>query len=547
MLRCFAIMPYGGLDEAKRKHYQGVYQSIIAAAAAKAGCDVRRSDIAGEPGNITHDIIRDLAEADVVIADLTESNANVFFELGIRHVFRKSGTVHVVDKNSALPFDVRQYRTIPYSTDLAELPEVVDAIAAAIAKRQAQPTRSDNPVHDALPSLPINVRSIGEDAMRDQVEALQQQVDALQAERDLLQKKVTLLDPAGTVGTIDRDVDVDAILDEADEIMKSTGEHVLLKLTSAADSGGTDAFVRTLRQVLRSPFLHENDFVHVAKMCTRLGLQQHTLAVFEVARRRFPANEDFVLALADSYDDSPSPDLKERGRLLLESYLGVRHTDGGPMVGAAPKPKALHAAGILFNAYFHQGKLDWVLSVADSAEKVLGADSRLVRNKARALAELGRREEAEAEFKRALTIDPNDDTTHAFYSDFLDDLGRFMESYEEHEEAVFADPNDGSRFSNLGIHILNRGLVRTSDASIVGPLPRKERVRFALPLFLRSLEDEDRSGLLRPHVLSVLVRADAVAEAQAVSEGRRPDGAYDTAPLDYIEAEIRRRQDVSQR
>lgn len=541
MPRCFVIMPYGGDEEERRKHFQGVFQSIIAPAAAKAGFEVKRSDIAGEPGNITHDIVRDLAEADVVVADLTEGNANVFFELGIRHVFRKSGTVHIVDKATALPFDVRQYRAIAYSTDLAELPDVIDAIAAAMLKGRQHPSRSDNPVHDAIPSLPIDVRSIGEGAVKEQLEELHRQVDELQAERDVLEGRLAQLDPSGTVGLSNTEVDVDAILDEADHIMQSTGEHALLKLTSAQESGGTEAFVKSLREILRSPYLEPNDFVHIATMCKRLGLQEHTRAVFEVALRRFPGEEDFVLALADSYDDSPNPEIKERGRLLLESLLDVTHTDGGPTMGESPKPKALAAAGLLFNAYFHDAKPEWVLSLATSAERVLGGESTLVRNKARALADMGRPEEAESEFKRALDIDPSDDTAHAFYSDFLDDQGRYEESYTEHEEAIYGDPEDGMRFSNLAIHVLNRGLVRDHSGKVAGPVSRKERLRCAIPLFLRALRDADRASILRPRIMSVLVRADAVPEAQALSEAREPDGDYDTTTVDHIDNELAQR------
>src|SRR5215207_2752710 len=96
---CFVIMPYGGKDEQRRKHYLGVYQGIIQPAATEVGLEPKRSDIAGQPGNITRDIVEDLATAEVVIADLSEGNPNVLFELGIRHVLRKSGTIHIVNRD----------------------------------------------------------------------------------------------------------------------------------------------------------------------------------------------------------------------------------------------------------------------------------------------------------------------------------------------------------------------------------------------------------------------------------------------------------------
>src|ERR1041385_355095 len=191
MNRCFVIMPYGGSDEKLHRHYAGVYQSIILPAASKAGYDVKRSDIANEPGNITHDIIRDLSEADIVIADLTAANANVFFELGVRHAMRKSGTVHIIDQNHQVPFDIRDYRAITYSTELADLPGVIDQIVAAIRKREDQLTRSDNPVHDALPTLPVDIRITGDEALKNELQKLQDMVSALQTEKENLLSKLS--------------------------------------------------------------------------------------------------------------------------------------------------------------------------------------------------------------------------------------------------------------------------------------------------------------------------------------------------------------------
>jgi hypothetical protein len=139
MKKCFVIMPYGGNDEKAQKLFAGVYQTIVSAAARNAGYEPERSDIAGEPGNVTHDVIRDLAESEIVVADLTTGNPNVFFELGIRHVFRKSGTVHIVNGAQSLPFDVSQYRAIKYSpTELADIPEAIKSIEDAIRKRELQ-------------------------------------------------------------------------------------------------------------------------------------------------------------------------------------------------------------------------------------------------------------------------------------------------------------------------------------------------------------------------------------------------------------------------
>jgi uncharacterized protein (TIGR02996 family) len=534
---CFVIMPYGGSDERLQRHFSGVYQSIIVPAAVKAGYDVKRSDITGEPGNITQDIIRDLADADIVIADLTGANANVFFELGIRHVLRKSGTVHIIDENHQMPFDIRQYRAIEYTTELADLPAVIDQIVSSINKRASQPGRPDNPVHDALPGLPIDIRSIGDQALRDQILQMQETVATLQAEKESIQAKLSEIDPGGTLQDNINDIDVDEILTQADEIMKSTGEHVLLRLKASLEAGGNEAFVKELRKVLKSQYLSINDYLEIARICSRLGLLEHRRAALEVARRRYPFDGDILLNLADAYDDSANPTIQERGRLLIEEYLGIEHKDAGPEI-LAPKEleNARRALLVLFNMYNRTRRYNWILSVTQSAENILGPGSLIIRNKAKALAKLGRSTEAEKEFKRAIELDPSDDTTHVFYSDFLDDEGRYEEAYQENEQAIYLDPEDGSRYSALAIQILNRGLVRDQTGNFIGPIVNRDRIRSAVPLLLRAVELGDQG--LRQHIIGVLVRADALVEAQAIARGDIPHGSYDENPILYVESKL---------
>lgn len=541
MPTCFVIMPYGGRDEQRRRHFAGVYQSIILPAATQAGYTAKRSDIAGEPGNITNDIIQDLYNSDIVIADLTDANPNVFFELGIRHVVRKSGTVHIIDRNHSLPFDVRAYRAVQYSTELADLPGVADEIVAAIRKRASQPERSDNPVHDAIPTLPGDLRATGDPALRLEHQRLQETITALQTENDSFQSRLAALDPGGTLRSDEPEVNVGAILDHADEVMRSTGRHALLRLRESVERGGVAAFVKELRVVLESPYLDLNDFLEIRNTCAALGLPEHLRATLEVARQRLPASDEILLALADAYDDSPDLQTREHGRLMLEQYLGVTRKDGIPAMAGRPPEKAINGLGLLFNSYDRLQKHEWVVSLAASAETLLGADSLIVRNKARALAGVGKPAEAETEFRRAISLDSSDDTAHAFYAEFLDDQGRYKEALEEAEAAVFGDPDDGSRYVNLAIHILNRGFVHNEDRAVHGPLPRRDRVKVAIPLLIRALEDRRRIGILRPRIVGILVRADAVAAAQAFANETIPEGTHDASELQFLQFELGRR------
>ena len=488
MKKCFVIMPYGGQDPEKQRHYAGVYQSIISPAIRSAGYEPKRSDIAGEPGNITHDIVRDLAESEMVIADLTSANPNVFFELGIRHAFRKSGTVHIVDSSHQIPFDVRQYRAIEYSTDLADIPEAADSIAGAIKKRELQPERPDNPVHDAIPQLPIDITATGDEALQLQLQKVQEKMEELHDENEKLESRILEIDPSHGARR-ESEIDVDQLLDRADEIMKKSGEHALLRLRQVVEESGPDGFARELREVLRSPYLDQNDFMAIVILCKEAGLAEHRLATLEVARRRYPNNSHIFIAFIDALDDSPNPAERERGRLILEERMGIQHEEETPVFRGKPVNLPLRDAfGLLFNLYRKEARFAWIIALTESPKEPLASDSMIVRNRADALSKSGRTEEAEEEYNRALRLDPTDDQTLAWFADFLDDQGKFAEAYSTFEKAIEADPEDPRLFLSLGIHMMNRGYYRAEDGEIRGPAPRRARPRYVVPLLLQAIK-----------------------------------------------------------
>lgn len=144
-LKAFVIMPFD--DE-----FDAVYSKLIAAPLREVGYDVNRADDVETRQNILADVVRGIAEADLVIADLTASNANVFYELGLAHAMGVP-TVLIADRESAndIPFDLRQYRTEFYDTHF----ERAEAIAKALQKlgkaHIAEEIQFSSPISDFLP------------------------------------------------------------------------------------------------------------------------------------------------------------------------------------------------------------------------------------------------------------------------------------------------------------------------------------------------------------------------------------------------------------
>lgn len=99
--------------------------------------------------------------ADLVLCDLSIDNANAFYELGIRHAFRKRGVVHIQAGRSYMPFDIFNVRTIPYHITLEGVPDpaTLEKDKQAIARvcrdtYNSDPDAVHSPIFNLLPGLP---------------------------------------------------------------------------------------------------------------------------------------------------------------------------------------------------------------------------------------------------------------------------------------------------------------------------------------------------------------------------------------------------------
>jgi tetratricopeptide (TPR) repeat protein len=91
-------------------------------------------------------MFQELLLADLVIADLSIDNANVFYELGVRHALRKRGLIHIQSGRGYLPFDIFNVRTLPYHCDENGQPDrqYLEKDKQAIAKMARATWESDH-------------------------------------------------------------------------------------------------------------------------------------------------------------------------------------------------------------------------------------------------------------------------------------------------------------------------------------------------------------------------------------------------------------------
>jgi len=111
---CFVISPIGKEGTETRIRADDVLAHIIKPAAEEFDYNVIRADDIAGPGMITFDIVKHLINDPLVIADCTGKNANVFYELAVRHAANKPA-IQMMKKGQNLPFDVQDMRTVMFS------------------------------------------------------------------------------------------------------------------------------------------------------------------------------------------------------------------------------------------------------------------------------------------------------------------------------------------------------------------------------------------------------------------------------------------------
>ena len=121
----FVVMPFGKKKGGDGSIYDfnAIYTQLIKPALENAGFEAFRADEETVSGDILTDMFQELLLADLVLSDMSIDNANVFYELGIRHAFRKRGSVHIQAGRAYMPFDIFNVRTTPYHITAEGVPD----------------------------------------------------------------------------------------------------------------------------------------------------------------------------------------------------------------------------------------------------------------------------------------------------------------------------------------------------------------------------------------------------------------------------------------
>ena len=187
MPTCFVVMGFNTKTDpnsGKVFDLDKSYKYIIKPAAEAAGFTCERADEIQHSGVIDVPMYERLLDADLVIADLSTSNVNAFFELGIRYALKPRATICIAESGFKNPFDTNHIKFTPYdhagsAIDFGEV-ERMRAVLTAACKAACVGDAIDSPVYTFLHQLkapmitgPANSASVQERAVLAGVETVE--------------------------------------------------------------------------------------------------------------------------------------------------------------------------------------------------------------------------------------------------------------------------------------------------------------------------------------------------------------------------------------
>jgi hypothetical protein len=179
---CFVVGPIGDLESEARIHADWILEEIIQPVVTQfADFAVVRADQIAPPGMIDAQIIQQLLEAELVIADLSKENPNAFYEIGIRHMAQKP-IIHMQLSDEKTPFDVSLYRTLKFSRARpSDLRKARGELKRAVEAVLSEGYKVDNPVTRARGQIKIEQEATpGERVVLEQIRSIQKRVEALE-------------------------------------------------------------------------------------------------------------------------------------------------------------------------------------------------------------------------------------------------------------------------------------------------------------------------------------------------------------------------------
>jgi len=209
----FVAMPFGiKIKDGRTKiDFDYLYEKAIKPIKDRIEVDIIRADEEKYGGFIHLPMYERLLLAEIVVADLTLANPNVFYELGVRHCARPKSTILIFAEGMNLPFDVSHLRVIPYKLDKGKISDfeaqklqknIEDRIIDAISEK----TGPDSPLFQLIEKFPgIDLPHEVTESFRNRVkyiDSIRLELESARNQSDLLKGKEKIKEIENKIGDL---------------------------------------------------------------------------------------------------------------------------------------------------------------------------------------------------------------------------------------------------------------------------------------------------------------------------------------------------------
>lgn len=498
-MKTFVMMPYGGTNPELVKEFKRIFRYLIQDAVNNYDqrAEIIRQDYSSEGGYIIRNVIDNIANADLVIADLSYANWNVAYELGMRHVMSKYGTILICNDKTELPYDIKQMNVIIYSADnwMDTAEETSDLITKAIGNAMKQ-IRTDSPVFDIFPALPDNLPAMlsnDNDQEQARIIAMSEELERAHAEVRMLRARI---EEAGLdAAEVKQERNLRDIMQKAVAQRMYISDCAVARLRELADNKDYDEFAEFLAKVLQDGYLNETDCKKVYAICTKLEIPAITKAYLETVVEFYPDSEELKAWLANAY----STDYHDRDKAItmVNESVGIRRKEG--QYELVPKVRSKRLLGAMFDVYLHLKKYEDIIKIGEllltnGGMKHAGIIQRNICYAALYLEDI---ERARLAADEAVNADPESDIAYYTRFRFLDAIDDHVGAYQALEECIRLDSGDPDYYFLIAGQICDERFARSADTGEMLRIEATERERYAAPFVLRTFFEDPKARLQR--------------------------------------------------
>ena len=475
--KAFVIMPFA-------KDMNRVYTLIINPALTKMNYECVRQDLSSEGGYVIGNVIKNIADSDIVIADLSEWNWNVAYELGMRHALSRTGTILICSDvhKDAPKFDIKHLNIIYYPADWSENfgeESIISEITKRIQFIEQNSDSIDSPVHEQFSELPDKII-----ALSGKTDQLASKAKQLESENKKLRERIAAAGLDETSSSKETD-DIEAAITKAMHDSIYYGNAAVSKLDQLSRQDDLSEFGHFLAQVIKRGSLDERQSKLVYNICDSLSMPPLTCEFLERATKQYPNDEELNRSYALSLMRIPS--YRDKAVIIANDMIGLSKKNG--KYELSNKHVEYETLAAFFSVYYNLRKYEEIMNISPVLlNEYASASTKCLISQYEVRVYLYRDDHsAKAALplcRNMISIMPNNG--YNYYWTFLvfNRLDNYVSAFLSLENGICCDPHDTDYPYMMAQYMFNSQYVRTEAGKPPHIVSDEEVKEYAVPFLL---------------------------------------------------------------